>query len=288
MEEFLHFLQGKMTKPTWFGWFHIMWIIITITACTLIFIFRKRISKKGLNITLICLGVALMLFELYKQIVYSFKYNGGNGNSTWHYQWYAFPFQFCSTPMYLMLLAGILRKGKTYDALLSYLGTYALFGGLVVLIYPGDVFSSMIGINIHTMFWHSSMVVLGFMILVTKSIKINYISVLKATIVFVVMLTMALLMNVTWHYCSNLDDKFNMFFISPYFPCTLAVLNVIYAKCPYPVFLLIYIIGFMLAAMVMMTIAILVDKLASQIGKRKMFPDEYKTQEIIKIIKKDL
>lgn len=288
MNEFLHWLQTRMPMPTWFGWFHIMWIIFTIAACTLIFIFRKRISKKGINITLLCLGIVCIVLEIYKQVVYAFHYNDGGNTCTWDYEWYSFPFQFCSTPMYLMVLAAILRKGKVYDSLLAYLATYALFAGLVVMIYTGDVFSKIIGINIQTMVVHCGMFVVGFMLLVTRSVKISYMTVLKATTVFVSMLLIALLMNITWHYCSNIDEEFNMFFISPYYPCSLAVLNVIYNACPYPVFLIIYILGFMLAAAVMMTIAIICDHVAKDIRRRKMLPDELQAEKILSIIKKDL
>lgn len=267
-EEFMHFLQGKMQTPTWFGWYHILWLAIMVTACVLIYIFRNRISKKGINITLLVAGIVLILLEVYKQIIYSFNYNGGNGNSTWSYQWYSFPFQFCSTPMYLMLLAGILRKGKVYDCILCYLSTFALFGGLVVMIYTGDVFSSFIGINIHTMIWHSSMFIIGFMLLATRSVELKFKSVLKALIVFAVMITLALIMNIIWHYCGT-DETFNMFFISPYYPCTLALLNMVYASVPYVVFLLIYIIGFTLVATIIMGFAILCDLCERKLQERK-------------------
>ncbi|MGN1200803.1 MAG: hypothetical protein ACI4R8_00870 [Candidatus Caccovivens sp.] len=267
-EEFLHWLQGKMETPTWFGWYHILWLGIMVVACTLIYIFRNRISRKDVNITLLVAGIVLIVLEIYKQIIYSFNYNGGGGNSTWDYQWYAFPFQFCSTPMYLMLLAGILRKGKVYDALLGYLATFAFFGGLCVMIYTGDVFSSYIGINIHTMIWHCSMVVIGFMILATRSVPLNLKTVLKASIVFACMIAIALILNIIWHYCGN-EETFNMFFISPYYPCTLALMNIIYQTTPYPVFLLIYIIGFVLVAFIIMGFAMLFAKLESIIQKRK-------------------
>ena len=39
-----------------------------------------------------------------------------------------------------------------------------------------------------------------------------------------------------------------MFYISPFQPCTLPILSDVYAKVPYPVFLMIYAIGFFVAA----------------------------------------
>jgi hypothetical protein len=37
-----------------------------------------------------------------------------------------------------------------------------------------------------------------------------------------------------------------MFYISPYFPCTLPVFSSIYSAVPYPVFLLLYIAAFLI------------------------------------------
>lgn len=267
-EEFMHALQGNMSTPTWFGWFHLLWLGIMICECVVIFIFRKKISRKCINIILLVTGILLILFEVYKQLDFSFNYNGGNGNSYWQYQWYAFPFQFCSTPMYLMLLAGLLRKGRVYDALICYLATFSLFAGMVVMVYPGNVFISTIGINIQTMFWHSSMVVIGFLLLVTKSVQFNIKTFLKALIVFVIMIVLALIMNIIWHYCGD-EQKFNMFYISPYIPCNLVVLDVVYASLPYPVFLLIYIIGFSLAGIIIIYFAKLCEFISQKIGQKR-------------------
>ncbi len=84
MEEFLHWLQGTMARPTWFGWFHILWICIMIAECVVVYIFRKKISKKALNIILLSVGIALIIFEIYKQIINSFNYNGGGGKEIRH------------------------------------------------------------------------------------------------------------------------------------------------------------------------------------------------------------
>ena len=78
-------------------------------------------------------ALVVILLEIYKQINYTFSYEGA---ITFDYQWYAFPFQFCSTPMYVGLLVGLFRKGKIHDALCAYLATYAVFAGLCVMIYP--------------------------------------------------------------------------------------------------------------------------------------------------------
>jgi len=49
----------------------------------------------------------------------------------------------------------------------------------------------------------------------------------------------------------GMDDTFNMYFISPYFDCTLPILSIIYPLVPYPLFLVMYILGFSLIAALM-------------------------------------
>ena len=189
--------------------------------------------------------------------------------------------------MYLMVIAGILRKGKVYDCIKSYLATFALFAGLCVMVYPGDVFTRQIGINIQTMFWHSSMFTIGFLLLATRSVKFNFKIIIKATYVFLIMLAIALIMNIIWHYCGT-DATFNMFYISPYLPCTLPLLSIIYASTPYIVFLIIYVVGFALAASVMLGFAILFDKLEKAIRKRKLTYEDIIVEKILEIVKNDL
>lgn len=268
MEKFLYWLQGAMDTPTLYGWFHLMWFAILIIECVLIYLFRKKISRKAVNIILLICGILLIIFEIYKQLVFSFQYDPITQKATWDYQWYAFPFQFCSTPMYLMILAGILRKGKVYDCLTSYLATFAFFGGIIVMFYPAGVFVGMIGINIQTMFWHSSMVMIAFLLMATKTIEFRFKTIFKAFFVFLVMLSLAMIMNILWHYYGT-EETFNMFYISPYYPCPLAVLGDIYQKTNYFLFLLIYSIGFTLAAFIILCFAILLKKLENYIQYRK-------------------
>jgi hypothetical protein len=55
-----------------------------------------------------------------------------------------------------------------------------------------------------------------------------------------------------------------MFFISPYFECTLPLLDTVYAAVPYPVFLAIYVFGFMIiAAIIFYTSLFIINKVGS-------------------------
>ena len=276
--DFINDFNTKMPTPTWFGWFHIMWIVICIASCVLIYIFRKRISKRAIKITLLTTGILLLVLEIFKQLKYSLNYN--DGNSYWVYQPFIFPFQFCSTPMYLMILAGILGKGKVYDSILCYLATFAFFGGTTVLIYPNEVFTTTIFINMHSMFWHSSMIVIGFLILATRSIDFKLKSAAKDSIVFAVMICLALVMNISAHYIKP-GVNFNMFYIGPYIPCNLVILSTIYTIVPWIVFFFIYFLGFALVSFVIILVAIGCKRLDDKIHKNNEI-------DLVEIIKKPL
>lgn len=267
MVKFIKALKNEMPTPTWFGWYHLMWLGIMLVACILIYIFRKKMSKRSVNNILLVAGIVLLLLEAVKQLHKGFTVDDTD-SLIWHYPPADFPFQFCSTPMYFLILAGLIRKGKIYDALMSYLSTYALFAGALVMIYPLGVFVTNTFINIHTMIWHSSLFISGFLILATRSVDFSIKSVLKATIVFAIMLVMAILMNVFAHMIVP-DEYFNMFYIGPYYPNNFVILQDIYKHVPWVVFLFIYTLGFFSASLIVMLVTILSDKLERKIRNRK-------------------
>ena len=265
-EKFIHSLQYEVTRPKVFGWYHLMCIAIVIALVSLVFVFRKKISKRFINILLLTVGCTLLVSEGLKQLIHSLDVV--DGVATWEYSWRNFPFQFCSIPMYLMTIAGILRKGKVYDTILCFLATFGLFGGCAVMVYPSTVLSAHVFLSIHTMMWHGSMTVVGFLLLATKSVKLNFKSVLYACIVFGISIVLAEIMNIIWHYVGT-EKTFNMFYISPYYECDIPVLSAIKDNAPYFVFLLCYVIGFILIAFIIMGIAIGIDKLYTAIQKKK-------------------
>lgn len=261
-EQILVGLDAKMEEPQAFGWFHLMcWgLVIIITTLLCLYAVKHRNDQEKLvrftRIVVLTYSILGIILEIYKQLNFSFNSTSGE----WSYQWYAFPFQFCSTPMYVGLIAGCCRKCKFQEYLYSYLATFALFAGLSVMFYPGDVFTRTIGINIQTMVCHGGMVVMGIYLWFSKQVKFEFKTILKALSVFCVLVTVALIMNVIFNSTGN-TATFNMFFISPYLPCTLPILNMVYKAVPYPIFLIIYIIGFTLAAFIMLLVAMGINRL---------------------------
>ena len=273
-EKILAGLNGKMEMPLAYGWFHLMcWFLVIVLTVTLVMLairYRKDDAKiaKITRIVVLTYSILGIVLEIYKQLNFSFTPTEDGG--VWDYRWYAFPFQFCSTPMYIGLIAGCLKKGKFQEYLYSYLATFALFAGLCVMIYPGDVFTRTVGINIQTMVCHGGMVVMGIYLLFSGMVKLEWKTIFKALSVFAVLVCIADVFNIIYHFAGG-TETCNLFFISPYFPCTLPILSMIYEVVPYPVFLIIYIIGFTLAAFVMLAVAIGIDRLIKHEKKIKVW-----------------
>ena len=247
-EKMIYGLQGTMPEPGNYGWFHLMFVAIVIVGTVLMCHFCRNCSDKTFRLIALIAWIVMVVLEIYKQLVFSFNYE--NGKAYWDYQWYAFPYQLCSTPLYVLPFIAFSKRGggNLRDACTAYMSTFSLFGGLVVFFYPNDVFIPIIGINIQTMIHHGLQIVLGIFFLVYNRKKLNFKYFLKGVIVFLITFTVALLMNLIFHTFVN--ETFNMFYISPYYECTLPLLSLVYANVPYVVFLLIYFIGFILAALV--------------------------------------
>lgn len=261
LQEILRIFDTAADKPGLYGWYHIMWLLITAAVATGLCLWHKKAPSDPRKVVLFT-AVVVVVLEIYKQINYSFSYDNGIAFS---YQWYAFPFQFCSTPMYVGLLAGLLPKGKISDALMSYLATFAMFAGLCVMIYPGDVYVSTVGINIQTMICHGSMVWIGVYLLCTGKVKLEHKTVLKGAAVFAVCVVLAMIMNEIAYRTGLLEEHvFNMFFISPYCAPSLPVYSVVQGMVPFPWCLVIYIAGFTLASWIILLVAMGIKKLSKK------------------------
>ena len=265
IEMILISLNVRMELPTLYGWYHLLCLAVTFGVCILVGFKVRKLTDKQFNLILGLFGALLLILEAYKQLQYSYD----STNDVWQYQWYIFPFQFCATPMYILVLASLLKNGKVKDSLCAYLATYALFAGAAVMFYPGDVFIRIISINIQTVIHHGGMAVIGVLMYASGRVKFSHKTVLKALPTFCVCLGLALLMNVLYVQFGDPSHTFNMFFISPYYPCTLPILSSIYGQVPYPVFLVIYTFGFTLCAYIMSLLAMGVKGLHTLFTKRK-------------------
>ena len=271
VEQFLNWLEGTMPLPTMFSLFHLLAIMIVTIVTYIVATQYKNATEKQLRTILLLVGITTLSFEAYKQLVFSYSFDASTNLSSWSYQWYAFPFHFCSIPMYIAPIAAFLRPGKVRQAILNFLGTFGLFGGLAVMIYAQPVFITTIGINIQTMVHHGAQVVLGIFLITSGRVEMNLKAMKGATIVFIIPVLMAVAMNIIFYAinATNLGE-FNMFWISPYFPTDLPILSGIKPQVPYSLFVLIYIVGFSSIATLVLSLAIALRKIkGASLQKRR-------------------
>ena len=239
-------------SPGNYGWFHIMMLAIIISIAVILCVKGKNCSDRTFRRIILYYWIFNVISELYVALIFSFELEGGVG--VWDYQWYMLPFQLCSSPAYTLPFVALLKDGKARDAFIAFTGTFALFGGLAVMVYPNDVFIRCLGINIQTMIHHGMQVVLGIFVMIHERRRLTHRFFLRGIYVFAGLVLIAMAMNIgVYHLFQNLgmDDTFNMYYISPYFDCTLPILSIIYPLIPYPAFLIMYIVGFSLIAALM-------------------------------------
>lgn len=228
-------------RPRPFGAFHLISVAVIMALAVLMVVLHKRLpcGEKHLQRGLMIFGMSLFLLEIGKQLAYSYDPAAG-----WAYNWDRFPFQFCSTPIYVALVAMCLPAGRIRRALVSFLATYSPVAGCAVLFYPSsDVFHEIVFLNIHTMLWHGGMFLFGLYLWLTETVAPSVDTALTAAAVYLPMPCIALLLN-EWEMAVGFagDYTFNMFYIARDGYCMIPVLSWFQANTPYPVFFAAYVV----------------------------------------------
>jgi len=268
-EKILYFLQGEMTEPKAFGLFHILWLILVAISIIILYKNKKNYSEKQLKLVLAVYGIVALVLEVLKQLIWSFNYDVITNTITWDYQWYAFPFQLCTTPIFVSLTCIFLKKGKIREYLFSYMAYITILGSISTMILPDSCFTSDILVNIHTMWLHLGSFVVSVYLLMLGEVKINIKNLMKAIVVFLIFVVIANSMNIIIYNLGILNgEEFNMFYISPYFESSLPVFDIIQRNVPYIIYLLIYILALPLGGFIICFISKLIVKINKNFNKR--------------------
>ncbi|MFP4177397.1 MAG: hypothetical protein ACLFTZ_01395 [Acholeplasmataceae bacterium] len=236
IERLLALLDTQMERPIPYqSWFHIGSLILVFLIAIFFTVRLRHASKETMRIFVLTVGITMIVFEIYKQVNFSYT-------NDWSYRWYAFPFQFCSTPMYGALIAGWSKNERLRTALYGFLATYGFVAGAFVMFVPHDVFTDTIGINIQTMVHHGGAAVMGSVLLFAdipgKSIRFG-----RAASVYVVTVAIAMVLNAL-HNSFIQDGTFNMFFINPRHGIHIDWVKPFYETVTYIPYLLTYVLGF--------------------------------------------
>ena len=243
-EKIIYGLQFEMERPSSYGLFHLIWILLSIIMI-IYFIKRKENDhEKSLKGILLIYGVGSLILEIIKQVIWSFNYNPTTNIITWDYQWYAFPYQLCTTPIFVSIICLFLKKGKVRDSLLSYMAFVTILGSIATALYPESCFVRTLLVDIHTMYLHFGSLIVSIYLLISKEVKINFKNFIKGYIVFLLFASSAEILNIIIYNSGILNgETFNMFYISPYFISSLPIFDIIQKNTPFILYLIIYLVS---------------------------------------------
>jgi len=258
---FITILQKEMVEPLAFGWFHWLCVFCMLSAIFFLYKIKDQHSEKQLKTVLgIYSGVVLVL-EVLKQISWAISFDPELNMFVWDYEWYAFPFQLCTTPMFVSIICIFLNKGKFRDFLLSYMAFTTILGSIATIVMPDSCLVSDILVNVHTMWLHLGSFVVSVYLLMSGEVKITKNSWLQSVPIFLCFTAIANILNVIIYNLDILNgETFNMFYISPYFISDLPIFDKIQQNTPYIVFLLSYIFVLIFGSFVIFQISKLLSK----------------------------
>jgi len=261
LKDMLGILESEFETPKPYGVFHLAWLFVTIAIIGLLAYKKENNNEKQLKYVLGIYGVTALILELLKQLIWSVEYDSATNAFVWDYQWYAFPFQLCTMPIYVCLICLFLKKGWLRDKLLAFLAYTTILGSIASAIIPDSLFVSEVLINVHAMWLHLGSLVVSLYLFMSKEVIPDKNSFFSAIGVFLIFVIFANMLNIAIYKSGILNgETFNMFYISPYFESTLPVFDIIYKSVPYPIFLMIYILGLSLGSSIIFGVEVLLIK----------------------------
>lgn len=100
-------------------------------------------------------GLLMLCSEIWKQYTLTFPLGGGA------YNWWYFPFQLCSIPMYILAAYPWLRRPGIRRTLLAFLMCYTLLGGIAVFADTSGLHYAYAPLTVHSYLWHCLLILLG-------------------------------------------------------------------------------------------------------------------------------
>lgn len=180
LERLLSATAWPMTTPSPYSAFHLLLGALGIgAAAAAARLLSRRNAVKPERVLFFC-GLFLACSELYKQLFLYFLVN----NKT--YNWWYFPFQLCSTPMYLCLIFPFLNHSRRNTAPLrkmtqhaapeqkpvlssgtargicaTFLQDFGLLGGFMALSFPEGFLYPYWALTLHGFIWHFLLIFIG-------------------------------------------------------------------------------------------------------------------------------
>ena len=208
----LNILHTPIDMPKPWGTYHWLCIIITVVMVVILVKLFANCSEATTRALAFIFWFIMASLELLKQFSSSASIVGGE--ITFSYQWHAIPFQFCSTPLYILPLIIILRDSKVRDAAIMFLISFSTVAGITVFLTPETVYSTSAFLNVQTMVHHGIQIFFGIYLAFRYRRKMTLKNFIGCSALFLILSAVAIFLNI-WIY-KNHGTAVDLFFISPY------------------------------------------------------------------------
>jgi len=206
-----------MDKPRLFSPFHLICLIVCIGLALFAALseWGRRVDRDRL---LFGAGLVLLLLEVYKQLFVHALY--GNGR----YDFSILPLQLCSYALYVYLAIPLLPRGRVKDTLTSFAALYLTMGGCLVMAWPR--FPEQGALALHSMLWHTVMIVVGVVLLRSQGEKGYPFPMVRGGGVFLAVFGLAILLNrVLTPLAEGSAGALNLFYMHPDHPCSYLIIR---------------------------------------------------------------
>ncbi|MCI8561457.1 MAG: YwaF family protein [Dorea sp.] len=151
-------------------------------------------------------GIIMFLSEIWKQYCITFIIN------ECRYNWWYFPFQLCSIPMYLCLLLPFVSE-KLREIFLTFLMTFGLMAGFFTFFDTSGLHYPYAPLTVHSYLWHVLLIIIGITVGICQSKNDTAGKFPGSAACYLICCVIATMINVISHPYGNI----NMFYISPYY-----------------------------------------------------------------------
>lgn len=269
MSKFIDWTWGDINAgdvgPGMFSWFHLLSLAVVIIACVVICILvAKKPNPKCDRIVVSVFSVILLICEVFKQLFW-YEFYG-------YYRFEIFPYQFCTVPIYVSIVASVIPSNKIREVCYRFLAFYGIIGGLAVMLVPTAVlYTYFVAMSLHSMIWHSILVIMGVYLIVSRGYGKKIKELFVPSLMLLGFVIIALIGNILVYKlhlgtenCQP-GDNLSMFYISPFYDTQLPLLGAI-QKFSYPLFFLSYLLVFNSFSLIVWAISKLCRKIN---GKRQ-------------------
>lgn len=208
----LNLLRTPSDVPKAWETYHILCIITAIVMAVVLVKLFANCSDATARVLTFAFWLIMAALELLKQFSSSASVAGGE--IVFSYNWQNIPFQFCSTPLYILPLVFILKDGKVRDAAIMFLISFSTVAGITVFLTPETVYSTSAFLNVQTMVHHGIQIFFGIYLAFRYRRKMTLKNFIGCSVLFLILSGVALYLNV-WIY-ENYRTAVDLFFISPY------------------------------------------------------------------------